>query len=67
MIIRDIAARVLSDLDDLIAESHGVYGLHRNGDPAPWEELTEGGQFEEWLGSIETLRVALSENTEASS
>lgn len=33
----------------LIHESNGVYGLHLNGDSAPWSELTEGGHFEEWL------------------
>ena len=34
---------------DLINSSQGVYGLHLNGDPSPWEELEEGGEFEEWL------------------
>lgn len=33
----------------LINESGGVYGLHLNGDPAPWAELMIGGRFEEWL------------------
>lgn len=35
--------------ESLINESKGVYGLHLNGDPSPWEELLEGGRFEEWL------------------
>jgi hypothetical protein len=37
-------------ITDLINDSEGVYGLHRNGDPAPWSELTLGGRFEEWIG-----------------
>lgn len=36
----------------LIAESHGVAGLHLNGDVAPWDSLAAGGQFEGWLGEI---------------
>jgi hypothetical protein len=35
---------------DLVAESGGVYGLHQNGDPAPWSELCRGGRFEDWCG-----------------
>lgn len=53
------AQRLIEDLDFLIAESEGVYGLPGNGDPAPWDELTEGGPYEEWLISIETLRAAI--------
>lgn len=34
---------------NLMNDSSGVYGLHLNGDPAPWEELEQGGQFEQWL------------------
>jgi hypothetical protein len=33
----------------LIDNSHGVSGLHLNGDDAPWAELREGGRFETWL------------------
>lgn len=33
----------------LIASSRGVIGLHENGDPAPWEEIRRGGEFESWL------------------
>lgn len=36
-------------MQDLIDQSQGVYGLHLNGDGAPWETLQKGGQFEEWL------------------
>ena len=34
---------------ELIDSSHGVYGLHLNGDLSPWDELLAGGSFEEWL------------------
>lgn len=33
----------------LVGSSDGVYGLHLNGDPCPWEDLLEGGCLEEWL------------------
>ena len=36
-------------VQDLIDQSQGVYGLHLNGEGAPWETLRKGGQFEEWL------------------
>lgn len=39
----------LKAVRDLIAESHGVDGLHLNGDVASWAELRTGGYFEEWL------------------
>jgi hypothetical protein len=34
---------------DLMDSSQGVAGLHLNGDVAPWEEISEGGRFEEHL------------------
>jgi len=34
---------------DLISDSHGVAGLHLNGDVASWDELRTGGRFESWL------------------
>ena len=57
--LRDASGKLLSSLDALIDESGGVYGLHHNGDNAPWEELLAGGQFESWLRHIETLRTTL--------
>lgn len=33
----------------LMDSSHGVAGLHLNGDVAPWDELSDGGRFEEHL------------------
>lgn len=48
----ELAARVgrlRESVEVLMANSHGVAGLHLNGDIASWGELTEGGRFEEWL------------------
>lgn len=42
-------AALVEMINDLIYDSAGVYGLHLNGDPAPWAELMQGGRFEEWL------------------
>lgn len=41
-----------SDVEALMKESGGVYGLHQNGEPAPWAELVAGGKHEEWLLSL---------------
>jgi hypothetical protein len=43
-------AELLAALRGLIAGSNGVAGLHLNGDVATWDELCDGGLFEEWLG-----------------
>jgi uncharacterized coiled-coil protein SlyX len=37
---------LVNDLESLTSDSAGVYGLHLNGDPAPWSEILEGGRFE---------------------
>ena len=71
------ASKLSDDIHNLIGESTGVSGLHRNGDEADWESLMKGGQFEEWLGSLDDLDqnlcdvllkrpMALSSNTEKS-
>lgn len=36
----------LREVQGLIEESAGVYGLHLNGDLSPWDELTRGGLYE---------------------
>lgn len=54
---------LVKSLDDLIADSEGVAGLHRNGDVATWDELTSGGRFEDWLSSLDAARAALSVST----
>jgi hypothetical protein len=60
------AQRFVASVRDLISDSHGVAGLHLNGDLAPWDELLPGGRFEDWLGSIEpaetSINAALSNN-----
>lgn len=43
----------LRAVSDLIDESHGVAGLHRNGAVAPWGDLRTGGRYEEWLASFD--------------
>ena len=53
------AGDALQQLDDLIANSEGVAGLHKNGDVADWESLMDGGAFGEWLYKLEELRAAL--------
>jgi len=47
---------LVETLDDLIASSTGVCGLHLNGDDASWGELQEGGQFQEWLQPFDEAR-----------
>ena len=44
-----VARKGLEAVETLINDSHGVCGLHLNGDFAPWSELRTGGRFEEWL------------------
>ena len=50
------AEKALDAVGALINESTGVYGLHLNGDPAPWEELRVGGRFEEWLVDFDAAK-----------
>jgi hypothetical protein len=48
----------IAAVSGLIDESQGVAGLHLNGDVATWEELRQGGRFEEWLSDFdEALRI----------
>jgi len=53
------AITALHDLDDLVANSEGVSGLHLNGDMAPWSEIMDGGAYGAWLQSVERLREAI--------
>ena len=57
--LREALAGLVSDFDALIAGTEGVYGLHLNGAPAPWNELTQGGAFEQWTAGLEPARAAL--------
>ena len=60
--LREALAGVLADIEGLMDESEGVYGLHLNGDSSPWEELQEGGQFER-LTHISIARATLKEES----
>ena len=55
----DALAHLTHDVQDLVANSTGVAGLHMNGDIAPWDSLLPGGAFEAWLGSVEGAEIAL--------
>ena len=37
---------LVDDIEGLMSESGGVYGLHLNGDHSPWSELEPGGEYE---------------------
>ena len=60
-----LSREALGEVQDLIGESHGVYGLHLNGDESPWNELEQGGEFErltslnEALAAIDALGEAI--------
>ena len=53
------AITALHDIDDIVANSEGVSGLHLNGDIAPWSEIMDGGAYGAWLQSVERLREAI--------
>ena len=59
--LRDALEGLVEDLDELITQSGGVYGLHLNGDPAPWSDLLAGGKYEEWLEQLEIAKKVLLE------
>ena len=46
---------------DLIDESKGVTGLHRNGDDAPWGDLLRWGWLEGWLLAFSDAETAIAE------
>ena len=45
----EILAKGLRAIEYLIQESHGIYGLHLNGDLSPWEDFSSEGYSKEWL------------------
>lgn len=51
---------LLSDVEGLMGESGGVYGMHLNGDVSPWGELEEGGRFER-LSHMSSARAVVAE------
>ena len=48
-------------VEGLINNSHGVDGLHLNGDIAPWDELRTGGIYMEWLREFDRALERLKE------
>lgn len=56
----DALKGVLSDIEGLMEESGGVYGIHRNGDLSPWHEIDEGGRFER-LEHLSSARAVVEE------
>lgn len=50
-----LARGALIEMQDLIGESDGVYGLHLNGDESPWSEVEQGGRFERLTTLLEAL------------
>jgi hypothetical protein len=46
---KEIMAKGLTAVGELMDNSYGVDGLHQNGDVAKWSTLREGGHFEGWL------------------
>jgi len=55
-------SELLNEIDGLMGESAGVYGLHLNGDPSSWSEIEEGGRFER-LSSMSKARAVLAKAT----
>ena len=55
-----LAKDALGEMQDLIDESYGVYGLHLNGDESPWSELEQGGRFERLI-TLNEARAAINE------
>tara|TARA_R110002126_G_scaffold85356_2_gene206852 strand:- start:431 stop:685 length:255 start_codon:yes stop_codon:yes gene_type:complete len=58
---RAMCAEMVRDFDDLRVSSEGVAGFHRNGDLAPWEELSESGRYP-WLSSFDRARALLAQS-----
>lgn len=49
----------ISAVRALINESYGVDGFHGNGDVAAWDELEQGGCFEDWLSEFNEAEKCL--------
>lgn len=57
-----VLAELVHDVEELVAHSGGVYGLHLNGDPAPWSDLLSGGRYGQWLEQLEKAKIVLSDS-----
>lgn len=56
--VRAALDALVSDIECLVDETQGVYGLHQNGDPSPWCDLLPGGRYER-LSALDDARAAL--------
>ena len=54
----------MRSVEDTMAESTGIYGLHLNGDSAEWSELMNGGRFCEWLEPFNDGIIRIDEVTD---
>lgn len=54
---------LVDDINTLASESHGVVGLHRNGDVATWGEILPGGRFER-MSSLELAESVIAKAAE---
>lgn len=59
--LQRLSTKAVEAIDRLVSQSEGVYGLHKNDDGAPWDDLFQGGHFESWLKDVDALRVRLQE------
>ncbi len=57
--LREALQSLANDIDSLINNSDGVAGLHLNGEVAPWADILPGGEFEQWLYSLEAAEKIL--------
>ncbi len=48
-------------INALIDESQGVYGLHLNGNNAPWSSLRGDGRFCAWLTALDDAEALIDE------
>ena len=54
----------MRSVEDTMAESSGIYGLHLNGDVAEWCELMNGGRFCEWMEPFNDGIIRIDEVTD---
>lgn len=50
---------------ELVDDSSGVQGLHRNGDLAEWDSIRAGGRFGEWLTPFDDAIDAMEKRKKA--
>ena len=58
-----VLLRIVEEIDGLVSESDGVYGLHLNDCPSPWDELLPEGEYER-LSSLDDARALIAKRGE---